>query len=235
MIATSEYEYTFILENGTKLNLSNIKDDIYIDVYVPLRDLDLANYDYALEFAKQGYDIYDKNSDFYIDPCTAAYIHRNDITLNDRKKDIYPNVTICKGSNCHYKSSNLNDHKIVCQCNLNADKINDSDVEDDFMIDDNDNVKNYVLDHINYKIIKCYYLLKKFKNLEKNPAFYIIIILFITVLILSLYFIFFKMSKIRAKMNNESPTTKKVKETLVTPPKKGGKKKKKGKKLKETN
>ena len=86
--ATSDYEYKIFLKNKTELNLSKIKDDININVYVPIRNLTNANFDYALQFAEDGYDIYDKFSDFYVDPCTAAYIHRNDIPLKDRKKDI---------------------------------------------------------------------------------------------------------------------------------------------------
>ena len=183
--ATSDYEYKFFTKNGTELNLSKINDDITIIVNVPIRDLDLANFDYALEFDKYGYDIYDKNSEFYIDPCTAAFIHRNDIPLKDRKRDIYPNVTICKGGNCHYKSANLDQKRIVCECNINADKINETE-EDDYM--EEVDVGNYILDNINYKIIKCYPLELKWKNLVKNPAFYIIVLSYLLVLIFYIKF-----------------------------------------------
>ena len=90
------------LENGTKLNLSDL-EEATVDVYVPFTDLDLAQFHLVKQFAEQGYDIYDINSDFYNDYCAAASIDGNDITLDDRKKDIYPhNVTLCK-SNCRYK------------------------------------------------------------------------------------------------------------------------------------
>ena len=114
------------MENGTQLNLSNLKDDFYISISVPIRDLDLANFDFAKEFSKNGYDIYDKNSDFYNDVCSSASTNRNDIILKDRKADIYPNnVTLCKG-NCVYKETSLEEQRIVCECNLNADKINET-------------------------------------------------------------------------------------------------------------
>ena len=192
--ATSDYEYKIFLKNKTELNLSNIKDDLNIKVYVPIRNLTNANFDYALEFAKNGYDIYDKNSDFYIDPCTAAYIHRNDIPLKDRKKDIYPNVTICEGGNCHYKSVSLDDHRIACECNMNADKLNET--EDDYMEDD-DNVGNYILDNINYEIIRCYYLHFDFNNLKTNPAFYVLVVIFILVIIFFIKFFCFGMQRLR--------------------------------------
>jgi surface protein len=210
--ATSEYDYVFMLENGTRLDLSELKEDFVVSVSVPIRDLDLANFEYAQQFASKGHDIYDKNSDFYIDPCTAAFLHKDDIPLKDRKKDIYPNVTICKGSNCNYKKSDLDDKRIVCECNLNANKMNDTEAEDDFMYTADDDVENYVLENINYKIIKCYYLLLDFKNLVSNPAFYVMILIFGTVLFCSLKFMFFGIQKIRVNMYNELPTEAKVNE-----------------------
>ena len=62
--ATNDYNYRFILENGTELNLTNIKEDYYVNIYVPIKDLDLAHFNYSLYFAEQGYDIYDIKSNF---------------------------------------------------------------------------------------------------------------------------------------------------------------------------
>ena len=93
--ATSDYNYVILLENGAVLK--DIDEDFYVEVSVPIRDLDLANFDYAKLFEDQGYDIYNKNSSFYNDFCTPASVGENDIIINDRKKDIYPNnVTLCK-------------------------------------------------------------------------------------------------------------------------------------------
>ena len=55
--ATSDFKYVFILGNGTYLNLSQIKEDFDINIYLPIRNLSLANFDYAKEFSKEGYDI----------------------------------------------------------------------------------------------------------------------------------------------------------------------------------
>ena len=70
--ATSEYKYQIFLSNLTILDLSSIEKDIYADVYVPIKDLGLAKYNYSLYFSDQGYDIYDKNDEFYTDFCTPA-------------------------------------------------------------------------------------------------------------------------------------------------------------------
>ena len=65
--ATTNYIYEYTLENGTILNISSIEEDIYIDIYVPITNLDLAQFDTVKHFAEQGYDIYDLNSNFYND------------------------------------------------------------------------------------------------------------------------------------------------------------------------
>ena len=58
------------------------------------------------------------NSDF----CTPASSGDNDIIFKDRKKNIYPNkITLCKDG-CKYKSENIEEQRIVCECNLNSDK-----------------------------------------------------------------------------------------------------------------
>ena len=90
-LATSDYDFIFILENGTKLNISNINEDFYLDIYVPIIDLIISNFNYSIYFDYQGYDIYDKKGSFYNDICSPAYLNKSDITLEDRKKDIYPN------------------------------------------------------------------------------------------------------------------------------------------------
>ena len=47
--------------------MSTISKDIFSKVTVPIRDLDMANYDLAKEFLEKGYNIYDKKSEIYSD------------------------------------------------------------------------------------------------------------------------------------------------------------------------
>ncbi len=56
--ATTDYDFKFILENGTELNLSNLKEGFYLDVYVPILDLVISKFNYSLLFTEQGYDIF---------------------------------------------------------------------------------------------------------------------------------------------------------------------------------
>jgi hypothetical protein len=214
--ATSDYNYIFVLENGTQLNLSELIDDFYVTVTVPIRDLDLANFDFAKEFSNNGYDIYNKSSDFYNDVCSPASTNNNDIVLKDRKKDVYPNnVTLCK-NNCIYKEINLEDQRIVCDCNINSKIINETSNENNGFLEEKEdpNIINYILDNLNYKIFKCYQLFT-FDNLINNPAFYGILAIFVIVMFCTFLFIFSGISKIRINMFKVLPTEAKVRKLII--------------------
>ena len=58
-IVINDYIYKFFLENRIELNISNIKEDYHIDIFVPLKDLESSNFNYSKYFAELGYDIYD--------------------------------------------------------------------------------------------------------------------------------------------------------------------------------
>ena len=219
--ATSNYIFKFFLENNTELNLSKIDEDMYFDFYVPIKELELANYNYSLYFAGQGYDIYNKSSNFYNDVCSPAYVKENDITLGDRKKYIYPNnVTLCK-DNCQYNGVDLENIIIICSCNLNSDSNEEID-EDNFLIEEG-NFITYFLDKINYNIFKCYDLLFSFDNLKNNYAFYSILGLFAIIISLNFIYIFFSLPKIRylmlkrviSKKNLLKYMTKKIKRKFI--------------------
>ena len=207
---TNNYDYKLFLNNGTELNISFFKEDIYANIYLPIIDFILANFDYSIQFNKQGYDIYDKKSKFYNDICSPAYLGKNDITLIDRKKDIFPNnITLCK-NNCEYKGVNIDEKRIICECNLNINN-NYTKEEDDFLKEeDNGNFFTYLLDKINYKIFKCYKLLLIFDKIKKSYIFYAAIFIF-SIIILN-YFTFYKfvLSNVRKIMNKNFPSEERV-------------------------
>ena len=223
--ATSDYIFKIILENGTELNLSFIDADFYVNIVVPIRDLNLAKFYYASYFNEQGYDIYNKNSGFYYDLCTSAYYDKNDLIIKDRKKYIYPNnVTLCK-TNCEYRMVNLDQQRISCECNLNYNKINNYKLninnnkkDSDFLTESEeefDNFGNLLLKNINYKIFKCSHLIFSFDNLIQNIGFYSISLVFIVMIFFNIKFFFFGLSGIRIKMFEETPTKEKVKKIMM--------------------
>ena len=212
-MATSDFYFKLLLENGTELNLSLIQDDIYLNIYIPIRNLDLANFNYYLYFTEQGYDIYNKKSKFYNDLCSPAYYYNNDIILKDRKKEIYPNnVTLCK-DNCIYKSVDIKDKRIICECNLNNNNNNTKNEKNiDFLNEDgnnNETILDYFLDNINYKIFVCGNVLLSFNNLIRNIGFYIILSLFLIIIFFNFKFFFCGIQNIRIAIFEEMPSGEK--------------------------
>ena len=210
--ATSDYDYSLILGNGIKLNISEIEDDFYVSVYVPIRNLELANFNFAEKFSQNEYDIYNIYSDFYNDICTPASINDNDITLKDRKEDIYPiNVTLCK-ENCEYKAVDITNKKIICECNLN---LKDDKIDDESPKDNDSNFINYFLDNINFNLFKCYHLFFSIDNLILNLCFYILLIAFTIIIFFLLKFIICGISNLRIIIHNKIPTEIKIKKILI--------------------
>ena len=197
-MAINNYDYKLILENGTEIDLSKINEDFYADLSIPIKNYIKSNFKYYNVFYEQGYDIYIKNSNFYNDTCSPAYYIDNDITIEDRKKEIYPNnVTLCK-ANCEYKSVDIELKKINCYCNLNINKNYTQNYEDNnFIIEDDGDFFDYLLDNINYKIFKCYKLVFNIDNLITNIAFYIMIFSIFAVIIINIKFYFCDLSKIK--------------------------------------
>ena len=165
--AINSYNYGIFLENGTQLNMS-ICDGKKITISSPIVDAESAHLDQAIYFSELNYDIYNLSSEFYTDICAPASLDGNDITLTDRKNDIYPsNVSICNDS-CTYSSVNLTSKRFICECdtNSNGDEDNEETEEDDTSYLD------YFLSLINYKILTCFNLLMDLNNFKYNMGLY---------------------------------------------------------------
>ena len=211
--AINDYDFTFISENGTILNLSELNSDLNYTISIPIKTLDLVNYEYAVYFSEFGYDIYKKNDIFYNNICSSAYIYNNDIVINDRKKYIYPNnVSLCFNY-CLYEISDLVDKRILCNCNLNINDKSNYNEKNYFEIEEDDNnFFNYLLDMINYEIYKCYSLLFSFGNYRKKIVFYALILILIVYIILIIRFFAYRIFCIRIAIINN---IKKAKKSLL--------------------
>ena len=165
--AINSYNYGIFLENGTQLNMS-ICDGKKITISSPIVDAESVHLDQAIYFAELNYDIYNLSSEFYTDTCAPASVDGNDITLTDRKNDIFPsNVSICNDS-CTYSSVNLTSKRFICECDTtsNGEEDNEETEEDDTSYLD------YFLSLINYKIITCFNLLMDMNNFKYNMGLY---------------------------------------------------------------
>ena len=202
----NDYGFILLLENGTELDVSKISEDLKVKISIPIIDLELANFDYATTFSQQGYDIYDKNSKFYRDICTPGYLNDDDLTLKDRKNEIFINNITTGKSNCEYTLTDINNKRFIYNCYI-AD-INDNNTNNNVAFsfeneEKQENILNYILDLVNYKVLNCSALFMNLDNFRHNKAVMICTTsIFITVL---LFIIFFcsRISKVRVMLFRE--------------------------------
>ena len=212
------FNFEVYLKNGTQLKDISVCKDIKITTSSNINDLEAVYFQKAIEFSKNGYDIYNKTDVFYIDVCSSAQDEGNDLTLKDREK-FYPNVSICN-EGCEYEEIDFESKRFICKCSLifNENDYTDSNsnsntTEDQSQIEDA-NFLDYCLSFINYRIISCVKLFYTFENFYNNYGFYIgFMVLLIN---LSLIFVFWTkgMRYMRSIMHNNIPTISKLKNIL---------------------
>ena len=171
--STNTYNYGVYLEDGTLLDHINVCKESKISISSPIINPELVKLDEAIYFYEDGYDIFDKNSEFYSDICAPASINGNDIILSDRKKDFYTsNVSLCNDS-CYYSQVDFNNKRFICECDL-VYNFSEKNVKTEEIVEEEDvGYIEYFLSLINYKIIICYELFYDYKSYYYNAGFYI--------------------------------------------------------------
>ena len=114
--------------SGNKLDLSICQENIKVMKYID--DIKELNIQSAKNYASEGIDIFNAKDNFFNDLC---YYYDNkeekDIIINDRRNDIYQNVTFCQYG-CFYDGIDYELMSANCMCNSNAlqdeDEINNN-------------------------------------------------------------------------------------------------------------
>ena len=175
--AINDYEYEIYTADGEKLD-DSVCDNMDIEISYIISNLNLIDFEKAILLFNQGYDIFNKSSDFYYDYCLSAYIDNSELTLEIRQKEIYPgNISLCS-KGCKYNGINLDNKRVNCLCNSNYEEEIEEhieEVEQNFFI--------YFINMINYQIIFCYKLINEQKSYINNYGFYIQSFLFILMII----------------------------------------------------
>ena len=212
----NDYGFALVLENGTELNLSKISEDLKVKISIPIQNLELANYDSAIALSEQGYDIYDKNSSFYHDICTPGYLNDNDLTLNDRRKEIFINDISYGKSNCEYILTDLNNKRFIYNCFIsetNEDNTNNN-IVDSFDEKTNENFLSYILDVINYKVFICSKLILNLDNYRHNKAVMICTTSSFIAFLLFIIFFCSRLPKLRVELYKIIPTKPQIKKLI---------------------
>ena len=157
-------------ETFEELNLE-VCQNIVINISVPA-NLDSETILLYQNLDENGYNLFDLNDAFYNDICTTyTSINNTDVTLQDRKTDIYDNygnLTICQ-ENCHLESYHNNSKMISCFCDIQSNKTNmDLYIEPNFSIK---GISGFLVDYLNnsnFRVMKCYEVAIDLTTISKN-------------------------------------------------------------------
>ena len=195
-----EYEvyYNFSSNKLTKLNLTvckGIKIDILIPKDIPINEIDK----------------YNKSSGFYNDICyTYTSEFDTDESLKDRRNDYNNNnLSICE-EGCDFTEYNSVTKKVKCSCftKITLPLISEIKLDKQKLISNFKDIRNVG----NFKILSCLKKFLKEKNIFKNTAYHMLIIIFILSLISVLTFCFYDFKKIQEYIiNYENKKNEKIK------------------------
>ena len=185
------YDYS-----GRKLNLSICNEDIKIMKYIG--DVEELNIQSAMNLADQGIDVFNASDKFFNDIC-HYYDNKDgkDIILDDRRTDIYQNVTFCQDG-CEYTGMDYELMTANCTCDS---KILQNDISSNIPEAEKENsnklnfetLKKSLISNLfdfNYQVLFCYNLSIKLNILKKNIGFYCMIsMLFLQIIFLFVYII----------------------------------------------
>ena len=101
--------------SGRKLDISECQEEIQVVKYIGDEE-EKIDLEAAKEYAEMGIDIFNASSEFFNDLC---YEYDNndgkDITIEDRRTDIYQNISFCK-EGCSYAGVDYDLMVVSCIC-----------------------------------------------------------------------------------------------------------------------
>ena len=209
-----QYEL-YALNSTEKLDLSVCKDTP-VDIYIPIELSSETKKKYE-SLKSQGYDLLDKNSDFYTDICTPYESpDGTDVDLSTRNSEFYNNTETSCQQNCHYGDYLSNTSYLKCVCSV---------VEEDIDINQPEKftgltfVSSFydVLKNSNYKVVTCYNLVFRLINFKKNIGCIVTLVLFLFYSIFLIMYMIRGITRLKvdiAKLYDNSTTKKGSREKI---------------------
>ena len=211
---TNDFYVVLFYENGTELIIDDSIDG-KVNISAPITDFESAHYDYAVYFEEQGYDIYNKYSSFYNDICISVFYEDDDLTIKDRREEIYPTNMTIVNPNCQYKAADLENKRFICELNIDDLYKNNSYKENgNYFEIQEENFIYYLLDYINYKILVCQNKFFHLENYKNNLGLMFSSITSFIIVILIIIFYTHGLYKIKTIFIQEIPNSKKIKELV---------------------
>ena len=160
---TKANSVSFVLyaANGTKINM-DLCSNTTVDINIHLNNLDALNMTKYNEILKKGYDLYDKDSDYFNSLCVPMRMDDKAVTINDRKEE-FDNLNVTCTGGCQYQKINVSIGYLKCKCNSTD---TDKEITPEF--------KDVILDvfnSTNFLIIECYMTTFTYPDFFNNNGF----------------------------------------------------------------
>ena len=203
-----QYEL-YALNSTEKLDLSVCKDTP-VDIYIPIELSSDTKKKYE-NLKSQGYDLFNKNSDFYTDICTPYESpDGTDVDLSTRNSEFYNKTETSCQQNCQYGDYKSDTSYLKCVCSVVEEDIDTNQPEKftgiTFVSSFYDVLKNS-----NYKVVTCYKLVFRLINFKKNIGCIVTLVLFLFYLIFLIMYMIRGITPLKldiAKLYDNSMTKK---------------------------
>ena len=160
---TDQIEYLLYDTNGNLLDTSLCNSTIIISY--PISNETEIKFDLAYNLSLLGIDIYNPNDPFYNDICYSYSSNGLDVILNDRRNEIYVNVSFCE-DDCEYLGIDYTKKVVNCECSIKKEisttKSNKKSPSPFYQ----------AITDSNIYIIKCYHYFIHWKFLHFNIGFW---------------------------------------------------------------
>ena len=173
---TNHIEYLiFNGKNGQLLNTSYC-NDLNVKISHPIVNQTGINLNISKKlYEEYKIDVYRTNDSFFNDICmNYTSDKKTDLTLSQRRKMFYQNVSFCD-SNCTYIEINYTNNTAICACQV-KDGIMNEEILFSYGEEHQHNksfVYNNVFSIVNYKVFKCYKQVFDGKRLSINIGNYV--------------------------------------------------------------
>ena len=154
----SKVDYAIYDSNGNELDKTLCKNQT-IQMSTPIVNKEMINFSNAAELREMGVDIYNKKDKFFNDLCSPYANNSLDISLTDKRNDLYVNVSLCS-EGCVYDKIDIDTGKINCNCS------------EDLAAESFESFGSGLFESTNLALFACYNQVFDLEKCSKNIGFY---------------------------------------------------------------
>ena len=115
---TNPIQYEIYTKDKKKLSFEPC-NGVKVKVTQPLTNINNLNLELAKQLAEEGIDIYNAESSIFNDICTTFSLDGKDVSMSDRRAQVFTNVTFCSDG-CTLSKINYDTNEAECDCDISS-------------------------------------------------------------------------------------------------------------------